>query len=245
MKKLLMMAAAMLTLAACVNEGVNWDEPAQSSDNVGYLSLGEGGVTVAVEQEEGASDAKPQSQASKQFETRAVTEEQLAQYNVQIFKSDGTKAVEDFTLGSIATLENYRAAGYDGDGKHPAIATAGLELPVGTYTVRVFSAVTPNVGTAPQYEGSTTVTLIKGTATTASVTCKLSSVKVTVTFDSSMAEVIAPASTSIMARLDEEGVTEPSAYTWSGYTSKAALTAAHADVTPTSSRRLLRPRVRR
>lgn len=230
MKKLLMMAAAMLTLAACVDEGVNWDEPAQSSDNVGYLSLGEGGVTVAVEQEEGASDAKPQSQASKQFETRAAD---LAAYTVQIFKSDGTKAVEDFTLGSISSLENYRDADYTNDGKHPAIGTAGLELPVGTYTVRVFSDVTPNVGTAPQYEGSTTVKLTKGVATTAEVMCTLSSVKVTVTFDSSMAEVIAPASTSIMARLDEEGVTEPSAYTWSGYADKAALTAAHADVTPT------------
>ncbi len=235
MKKLLLMAVAMLTLVACVDEGIDWGDPTHSSENVGYLSLGVGGVTVTVEQEEGASDAKPQSQASKQFETRAVSDEQLAEYMVQIFDSNGQPVGSAFKLGDIASLENYREVGYDNGGKHPAIATAGLELPVGTYKVRVYSAETQNVSATPEYEGATTVTLTKGVATSARVECSLSSVKVTVTFDNSMAEVIAPTSTSVVARLDEESIADESrsAFTWSGYADKSALTKSHADVIPT------------
>ena len=42
-----------------------------------------------------------------------------------------------------------------------------------------------------------------------------------------MAQVIAPASTSVTARLDEEGVATPSAHTWNGYTNVASLVKDH------------------
>ncbi len=230
MRRLLLLAAVIVGFTACVNEGVDWTNPTQTTDNVGYLSFNNGGIYVIVDQEAGEHDAKPHSSAGKRAVTRAVSEADLARYTVQIFDAQGTQVVNDFQLGAITELENYRDAGYTNDGKHPALSTGGIELPVGTYTVRVFSAEADNVSATPEYEGSTTVTLNKGVATTAEVVCSLSSVKVTVTFDSNMAQVIAPSSTFVRAQLDEENITTPSAHTWGPYQDQNALVKDHTAV---------------
>ena len=218
-----MLAAVIAGFTACVNEGVDWNDPTKTSEDVGYLSFDSGGIFVMVDQEAGESEANPQSSIGKRPATRAVSEAELAEYTVQIFDADGVQVGNNFKLGAISTLENYRAAGYTNEDKHDALTTGGLELPVGTYTVRVFSAEAQPVSNKPEYEGTATVRLQKGVATTAEVVCSLSSVKVTVTFDSNMAQVIAPASTSVTARLDEEGVATPSAHTWNGYTNELRL----------------------
>lgn len=221
---------AFVGVTACVSEDFGSTDPVPSSENVGYLSLGGNGIEVFFDQEVGEGDVSPQTATNQKSGTRAETEEQLANYTVQIIK--GAEVIQSFRYGdwnNSQVVTNYKE-NHQIDATH---TVTGIELPVGTYTIRVFSAETPNESDTPQYEGKTEVTLKKGTATQASVVCKLSSVKVTVTFDSILADVIDPAHTSVMARLDEAGAETPSAYTWSGYTDKSSLVKSHAEVVPT------------
>lgn len=221
----------VVALSACVSEQTDWGgDESLSSENVGYLSFGEDGIQVYADYEEGEGDVEHQASASHAPVTRAGVD--TSNYTVRILKSDGSQAIPDFKLGELTSLENYREAGYTNDGRHPELATAGLELPVGTYTVNVFSAEAANQSNEPEYAGSATATLRKGVATSVTVNCTLSSVKVTVTFDPILADVIDATKTSVMARLDEEGVASPSAYTWGSYADKAALILGHDQVTP-------------
>lgn len=232
MKRLLLLAVVFVGITSCVSEHNEWGGENLSSENVGYLSFGESGIQVFVEQEEGEGDVEHRASSSHTPVTRAGVD--TSNYTVQILKSDGSQAVREFKLGEFTSLENYRGAGYTNDGRHEGLESGGLELPVGTYTVRVFSAEAENTSDTPEYEGMTSVTLKKGEVTTANVTCSLSSVKVTVTFDSILADVIDPANTRVEASLDEEGVpeSERSTFTWS-YTDKASLTKSHDNVTAT------------
>ena len=231
MKRLLLLAMTVVALSACVSEQTDWGgDESLSSENVGYLSFGEDGIQVYADYEEGAGDVEHQASASHAPVTRAGVD--TSNYTVRILKSDGSQAIPDFKLGELPSLENYREAGYTNNGRHPELATAGLELPVGTYTVYVFSAEAANQSNEPEYVGSATATLRKGVATSVTVNCTLSSVKVTVTFDPILADVLDATKTSVMARLDEEGVASPSAYTWGSYADKAALILGHDQVTP-------------
>ena len=231
MKRLLLLAMTVVALPACVSEQTDWGgDESLSSENVGYLSFGEDGIQVYADYEEGAGDVEHQASASHAPVTRAGVD--TSNYTVRILKSDGSQAIPDFKLGELPSLENYREAGYTNNGRHPELATAGLELPVGTYTVYVFSAEAANQSNEPEYVGSATATLRKGVATSVTVNCTLSSVKVTVTFDPILADVLDATKTSVMARLDEEGVASPSAYTWGSYADKAALILGHDQVTP-------------
>ena len=228
MKRLLLLATVIAAFTACVSEHNGWgDEDTPGSENVGYLSFGENGIQVFLDHEEGEGDVEPQASTSDAPTTRAISAEALADYNVEIIQDGVVK--QSFKYGDWTAVENYKA-NHVIDENH---TVTGLELPVGTYTVRVFSAEAENVSAAPQYEGSQDVTLRKGQMSEANVECSLSSVKVTVTFDPILADVIDATNTSVMARLDEEGVASPSAHTWSGYTDKAALTKSHDQIAAT------------
>ena len=232
MNRLLMMAMVVaIGLTACIRkEHVDWGTDTGEDVAVGYLSFGQNGVSVVVDSEESENQPDTQSSTGKPMVTRASS---LNDYTVQIFNSEGDK-VKEFTYGDWTKDEAYKSEGYTNDGKHPALTYGGIELPVGDYAIRVFSAETQNVSDAPQYEGHTTVKLKKGIATVANVTCTLSSVKVTVSFDANMAEVIDPARTFVLARLDEESIEENnrSAYTFNGYASKNDLMKSHDEITP-------------
>ena len=222
------MATVIAAFTACVSEHHGWgDEDTPGSENVGYLSFGENGIQVFLDHEEGEGDVEPQASTSAAPTTRAISADALADYTVQIIQDGVVK--QSFKYGAWKAAENYKE-NHVIDANH---TVTGLELPVGTYTVRVFSAEAENVSAAPQYEGSQDVTLRKGQMSEANVECTLSSVKVTVTFDPILADVIDATNTSVMARLDEEGVASPSAYTWSGYADKAALTKSHDQIAAT------------
>ena len=230
MKKLLLLAAVVIGLSACVSEDTDWGGQTPASENVGYLSFGDDSIQVFVEHEEGESDASHKSSTAFAPTTRAVDQDVLNDYTVQIIQDGEVKQTFEYgDWNNSQVVTNYKE-NHSIDENH---TVTGIELPVGTYTVRVFSAETQNVNDTPEYEGSTEVTLTKGTVSHANVTCHLSSVKVTVTFDSILADVIDPTATSVMARLDEEGVDSRSAYTWSGYVNKEALTKGHDAVTAT------------
>lgn len=222
------MATVIAAFTACVSEHNGWgDEDTPGSENVGYLSFGEDGIQVFLDHEEGEGDVEPQASTSDVPTTRAISADALADYTVQIIQDGVVK--QSFKYGAWKAAENYKE-NHVIDANH---TVTGLELPVGNYTVRVFSAEAENVSAAPQYEGSQDVTLRKGQMSEANVECTLSSVKVTVTFDPILADVIDATNTSVMARLDEEGVASPSAHTWSGYTDKAALTKSHDQIVAT------------
>lgn len=228
MKRLLLLATVIAAFTACVSEHHGWgEEDTPESENVGYLSFGEDGIQVFLDHEEGEGDVEPQASTSAAPTTRAISADALADYNVEIIQDGVVK--QSFKYGAWKAAENYKA-NHVIDENH---TVTGLELPVGTYTVRVFSAEAENVSAAPQYEGSQDVTLRKGQMSEANVECTLSSVKVTVTFDPILADVIDATNTSVMARLDEEGVASPSAHTWSGYADKAALTKSHDQIVAT------------
>ena len=226
MKKLFLVAAAMLSFTACVDESIDWGQGGQEAEQMGYISFGGNAITVAVDSEVGEGEVEPQGARSA---TRAA-DTAIEDYTVQIINAAGD-VVKSFKYGEWTQDDDY-VANHKIDDNH---TVTGIELPVGTYTVKAFSGETQNVSDTPEYEGYTTVTLAKGTATEAKVECKLSSIKVTVTFDAVLAEVIDAASTSVLVRLDEEGIEEAnrSQHTYGGYADKTALTKGHDAVAPT------------
>lgn len=224
MKKLLLIAAVMFAFSACVNEDTDWNGVQQTgSEEVGYLYFGEGGLQVAVDQEVGDGDVEPRA-ASRSSLTRA-SEAADGSYTIQIFDATG-KRVHEFPYSELQS--KYTTDDIEGN------SVTGIKLPVGKYTIKAFSAPTPNYSATPQYEATKQITLIKGTQSNVELVCKLSSVKVTVTFDPIMADVIEATRTSVLVRLDEEGIEESnrSQYTYEGYADKAALTKGHDAVTP-------------
>ena len=226
MKKLFLLAAAMLSFTACVDESFDWSKKEQPTEQMGYMSFAGDAITVTVDREVGEGETTPQS--SVRSMTRAA-DTAIEDYTIQIINSAGT-VVAEFPYGDWTQHEKY-VANHQIDASH---TVTGIELPVGTYTVKAFSGTTQNVSSTPEYEGSTTVTLTKGTQTAVNVECGLSSVMVTVTFDSVLAEVIDAPNTSVLVRLDEESISEAnrSQYTYSGYSSKADLTKGHDVVAP-------------
>lgn len=226
MKKLFLVAAAMLSFTACVDESIDWGQGEQTTEQMGYISFGGNAITVAVDSEVGEGEVEPQGSRSA---TRAA-DTAIEDYTVQIINAAGD-VVKSFKYGEWTQDDDY-VANHKIDDNH---TVTGIGLPVGTYTVKAFSGETQNVSDTPEYEGYTTVTLAKGTATEAKVECKLSSIKVTVTFDAVLAEVIDAASTSVLVRLDEEGIEEAnrSQHTYGGYADKTALTKGHDAVAPT------------
>lgn len=214
----------MFAFTACINEDTGWGGVQQmGSEEVGYLYFGEGGLQVAVDQEVGAGDVEPGAAARPSL-TRA-SEAADGSYTIQIFDAAGTK-VQEFAYGDLQS--KYTTDNIEGN------SVTGIKLPVGKYTIKAFSAPTPNYSATPQYEAAKQVTIAKGKQSNVELVCKLSSVKVTVTFDPIMADVIEATSTSVLVRLDEEGIEEAnrSQYTYTGYADKAALTASHDTVTP-------------
>ena len=225
MKKLLLMAAVMFAFTACVNEDIDFGGvQSMDSENVGYLYFGEGGLKVAVDQEVGTGDVKPSASARPSL-TRA-SETADGSYIIQIFDAAGENKLQEFTYGELQS--KYTTDDIEGT------SVTGIKLPVGKYTIKAFSAPTPNCSDTPQYEAVKQVTLTKARQTNVELVCKLSSVKVTVTFDPIMAEVIEANQTSVLVRLDEDGIEEAdrSQYTYTNYADKAALSLGHDAVTP-------------
>ncbi len=234
MKRLFLMAAAMLSFTACIDETTDWNTVGQGTEQMGYIVFGNDAISVTVDREEGEGDVTPQGVRST---TRAVYSD-VADYRVEIYNAAGELVVGPFRYGdwnNKEVVEEY----VENEKISNNLTLTGIKLPVGSYTVKAYSypanQAPANAATTPDYVGSTTVNLTKGAATEVNITCHISSVMVTVCFDPILAEVIDAPSTSVLVRLDEESIEEAnrSQYTYGNYADKAALVVGHDEVAPT------------
>ena len=200
MKKLMFIVAMAIGLVACHEEKTDWGGVGNGDDGaVGYIAFAEDGLSVNVDNESAAGEIKPMG-------TRAVTEEQLAAYTIEIWNEAGEK-VSSFVYGERNT--KYATSPYDSSRK-------GVAVPVGRYTVKAYSysatAGMPEESATPEYAGETTVEVSKEAVAHASITCKLASVKVSVRFDPILASLITDATESRVAL----GATTISDYVFKG-----------------------------
>lgn len=190
---MLIMALA-IGLVACHDEKTDWGGGIDNQPEVGYIAFAEGDLSVNVENESAAGDIEPMA-------TR-VTADELNDYTVEIWNEAGEK-VTSFKYGERAS--KYSTSAYDDTRK-------GIAVAVGTYTVKAYSAETPEQSDAPQYAGETTVEVKKEDVANASIVCKLSSVKVSVRFDPILASLITDDTQSRMVL----GAEKISQYTFEG-----------------------------
>lgn len=197
MKKMMLIVAMAIGLVACHDEKIDWigNGDGGDKDAVGYIAFAEDGLSVNVDNESAAGEIDPMA-------TRAVTEEQLASYTIEIWNEAGEK-VTSFAYGDRAS--NYTTSTYDPSRK-------GVAVPAGRYTVKAYSAEVPEESATPEYAGETTVEVSKETVANASITCKLASVKVSVRFDPILASLITDATESRVAL----GATNISDYVFKG-----------------------------
>lgn len=185
--------ALAIGLVACHEEKIDWNGAGGDQLTMGYIAFAEGGLSVNVDNESAAGEVDG---------TRAVTAAELDAYTVEIWNAAGEK-VTSFKYGEREN--NYTTSAYDSSRK-------GVSVPVGTYTVKAYSAETPAESDTPQYAGESVVEVSKETVTNASIVCKLSSVKVSVRFDPILASLITDATQSRMVL----GSQTTSEYTFTG-----------------------------
>lgn len=187
---MLIMAMA-IGLVACHDEKIDLTGKDDCGDKevVGYISFSGEGLSVNVDNEAAAGEIAPES-------TRAGVVA-LEDYTVEIWNEVG-EMVKSFAYG--AREEQY-AQGED-----------GIAVPVGNYTVKAYSRKPEKASTTPEYAGQTTVSVEKNKTTEASITCKLSSVKVSVRFDPILASLINEEAQSRVA-LGKDDLSE---YTFTG-----------------------------
>lgn len=202
MKKLMFIVALAIGMVACHDEKVNWGSVDGNESAIGYIAFAEEGLIVNADNESAAGDFDPQA-------TRA--EEAGADYTIEIWNTDGEK-VTSFKYGERE--DNYTTSSKDSTRK-------GIAVPVGTYTVKAYSAETPKESDTPQYAGETVVSVTKEAVSEASITCKLSSVKVSVRFDPILASLIVD-ETKTRVVLGSENTSE---YTFNGRPITPATTA--------------------
>ncbi len=193
MKKLMLIMAMAVGMVACHDEKVNWGGASEDNTAVGYIAFAENGLSVNVDSESAAGDLDTKA-------TRA--EEASADYTIEIWNSDN-EMVATFKYGDRE--DNYTTSSKDASRR-------GVAVPIGIYTVKAYSAETPKESDTPQYAGETAVSVTKDAVAEASITCKLSSVKVSVRFDPILASLIAE-DTKTRVVLGLEDVSE---YTFTG-----------------------------
>ena len=193
MKKLMLIMAMAVGMVACHDEKVNWGGASEDNTAVGYIAFAENGLSVNVDSESAAGDLDTKA-------TRA--EEASADYTIEIWNSDN-EMVATFKYGDRE--DNYTTSSKDASRR-------GVAVPIGIYTVKAYSAETPKESDTPQYAGETAVSVTKDAEAEASITCKLSSVKVSVRFDPILASLIAE-DTKTRVVLGLEDVSE---YTFTG-----------------------------
>ncbi|MBQ1253680.1 MAG: DUF4493 domain-containing protein [Alistipes sp.] len=193
MKKLMLIMAMAVGMVACHDEKVNWGGASEDNTAVGYIAFAENGLSVNVDSESAAGDLDTKA-------TRA--EEASADYTIEIWNSDN-EMVATFKYGDRE--DNYTTSSKDASRR-------GVAVPIGIYTVKAYSAETPKESDTPQYAGETAVSVAKDAVAEASITCKLSSVKVSVRFDPILASLIAE-DTKTRVVLGLEDVSE---YTFTG-----------------------------
>lgn len=189
----MLIVAMALGMVACHEEKIDWGGNNIGQATLGYIAFAEDGLSVNVDNESAAGEVDP---------TRAVTAEDIAAYTVEIWNEAGEK-VTSFKYGEREN--NYTTSTYDSSRK-------GVAVPVGKYTVKAYSAETPEESATPEYAGESVVEVNKESVTNASVVCKLSSVKVSVRFDPILASLITDATTSRMVL----GSQTISSYTFTG-----------------------------
>ena len=202
MKKLMFIVALAIGMVACHDEKVNWGSVDGNESAIGYIAFAKEGLIVNADNESAAGDFDPQA-------TRA--EEAGADYTIEIWNTDGEN-VTSFKYGERE--DNYTTSSKDSTRK-------GIAVPVGTYTVKAYSAETPKESDTPQYAGETVVSVTKEAVSEASITCKLSSVKVSVRFDPILASLIVD-ETKTRVVLGSENTSE---YTFNGRPITPATTA--------------------
>lgn len=193
MKKLMLIMAMAVGMVACHDEKVNWGGASEDNTAVGYIAFAENGLSVNIDSESAAGDLDTKA-------TRA--EEASADYTIEIWNSDN-EMVATFKYGDRE--DNYTTSSKDASRR-------GVAVPIGIYTVKAYSAETPKESDTPQYAGETAVSVTKDAVAEASITCKLSSVKVSVRFDPILASLIAE-DTKTRVVLGLEDVSE---YTFTG-----------------------------
>ena len=187
--------ALAIGLVACHEEKTDWGGFDDNQPAVGYIAFAEEGLSVNVDNESATGDVEPQA-------TRVVTAEQLDNYTIEIWNEAG-EMVTSFKYGKRTS--NYTTSTYNETRK-------GVLVPVGKYTVKAYSAATPEYAFTPEYAGETTVEVTKELVANASITCKLSSVKVSVRFDPILASLITDETESRMVL----GSQTTSSYTFVG-----------------------------
>lgn len=159
--------AALLLAGSCVTETSRFEGGEEKPDdrNVGYLTFEALEMTVVDRTEE--IDHHPESYAA----TRAAGNTDVESYTVEILDANGRAVEVTDKNGTAGTSFLY--------GNRPE----QIELPVGVYTLSVYSAPTPDAGETPTYGAAQTVTITKGgTTSLQDMTCRLLSVKVTVAY---------------------------------------------------------------
>lgn len=176
MKQLLKYFAAAgivsMSLVACVSEDPKIDPvPPVEQTGTGFLAL-DGSLQLIVESRNEEIDSTPGASATR----AAAGNTEVETYTVEILDSRGEAAAEPFLYGDMPTEP--------------------IELPVGAYTLNVYSAPTPDAAwegdeNAPTYGTRQTFTIRKGETTDlGTVTCHPLSVKVTVAYRESLYELL-------------------------------------------------------
>ena len=195
-RKYFILAAGALLAAACVDENSRFGGGEEGSDkqNVGYLSFAELNVTVEERMEDVGNT--PEARAL----TRAGNTD-LATYAVEILDAAG-QAVEVTDKNGTAV----KSFAY-------ADRPEQIELPVGSYTLRVSSGETKDAawdgeeGT-PTYGAEAKFAITKGNITALTdVTCRLLSVKVTVAYKDTLIATMSENTTAKLVLSDTNMLT--------------------------------------
>lgn len=191
MKKLMLIMAMAIGLVACHDEKIDLTGKGDGGgkEAVGYISFASDGVSVNIDNEAAAGEIAPKGTRAGESECDA--------YTVEIWNEAGEK-ITSFLYGE-------RESEY-AEGK------GGISVPVGKYTVKAYSNIPEKASSTPEYAGEAVVEVEKNKVAQASITCKLSSVKVSVRFDPILASLINDAAQSRVAL----GKNDISEYTFTG-----------------------------
>ena len=209
MKKLLLVAVAVMTFAACSDEKTGWGDPQKPDvEQMGYLNLADDALSVIIEQEVGNTEVGSGAESdTRAGETNFVEVTANDGYYIYIIDKDGN-TVSSFSYADWCNNKANVPEYVEEDANTPYVGgKKGIKLPVGTYTVKATSKdVLSNVSFEPEYEGSTQVTIGKAEEKTVNVECSLASVKVSIKFDEILADLIKIEGTKVAAKLgDVEG----------------------------------------
>ena len=164
---LTVLLSGLLLAVSCIKETSRFEGGPEKPDNrnVGYLTFEALEMNVVDRTED--IDHHPESYAA----TRAAGNTDVETYTVEILDANGQPITVTDKNGTTDTHFLY--------GNRPE----QIELPVGVYTLSVYSAPTPDAGETPTYGATQTVTITKGgTTSLQDMTCRLLSVKVTVAY---------------------------------------------------------------